>query len=229
MSLRVKICGVRRPEDALLAADLGASAIGFVFWPGSPRFIDPFRAKRIVAALPPLVATIGVFVNQPLEHVAGIARLLDLAAVQLHGEEDPCSFLRAGLRVIKAVAVAEPFDDDAARQVPAPVTILLDAHDPIRRGGTGQTIEWSIAARVAASRRTILSGGLNPSNVRAAVEQVQPYAVDVSSGVESAPGIKDPDKLRALFLALEGAATPGASGVPGRPPFSLFHFPLPIP
>lgn len=202
MSVRVKICGVRRMEDALLAAGLGASAIGFVFWPGSPRFIDPFRAKRIAAALPPFIATVGVFVNQAPEHASGIARLLNLAAIQLHGDEDPQPFLRTGYRVIKAVAVGDTFDAATLALVPPPVTILLDADDSIRRGGTGQTIDWSVAARVAASRRTVLSGGLNPANVRTAVEQVKPYAIDVSSGVESAPGVKDPDKLRALFDAL---------------------------
>lgn len=204
MNVRVKICGVRRLEDALLAANLGAAAIGFVFWPESPRFIDPFRAKRIVAALPPLVATVGVFVNQAPEHAGSIARLLNLAAVQLHGNEDPQPFIRLGYRVIKALPVGDTFDEAAVARVPPPVTILLDAQDPIRRGGTGQTIDWSVAARVAALRRAILSGGLNPANVRAAIDQVRPYAIDVSSGVEASPGVKDPDKLRALFQALQG-------------------------
>lgn len=202
MSVPVKICGIRRPEDARLAADLGASAIGFIFWPGSPRFIDPFRAKRISCALPPLVATIGVFVNQAPEHASSIARLLNLSAIQLHGDEDPQPFLRTGYRLIKTVAVGEGFSDDAVGRIAPAVTVLLDAHDPVRRGGTGMPIDWSVAARVAASRRTILSGGLNPENVRAAVRQVRPYGVDVSSGVESSPGVKDPEKLRALFAAL---------------------------
>lgn len=204
MNVRVKICGVRRLEDALLAAELGASAIGFVFWPESPRFVDPYRAKRIVAALPPFVATVGVFVDQPAEHASSVARLLNLAAIQLHGDEDPAPFLRTGYRVIKSRPVTGTFDTEAVGRIPPAVTILLDAHDPVRRGGTGQTIDWSVAARVAASRRTILSGGLTPANVRAAVEQVRPYAIDVSSGVESAPGVKDPAKLRAVFAALEG-------------------------
>lgn len=207
MNVRVKICGVRRLEDALLAARLGASAIGFVFWPESPRFVDPYRAKRIAAALPPFVATVGVFVNQPPEHASSVARLLNLAAIQLHGDEDPAPFIRTGYRVIRAVGVSGPLDDDAVARIPGPVTILLDAHDPIRRGGTGQTIDWSVAARVAASRRTILSGGLHPGNVRAAVEQVRPYAIDVSSGVESAPGVKDPVKLEALFRALSRSSS----------------------
>ena len=208
MSVRVKICGVRRLEDARLAADLGASAIGFVFWPGSPRFIDPFRAKQIAAALPPFVSTVGVFVNQPHEHVTGVARLLNLAAIQLHGDEDPRDLLRAVHRVIKAIAVGAAFDAGAVRSLPASITVLLDAHDPVRRGGTGTAIDWTTAARIASSRPTILSGGLNPANVRAAIDEVQPYAIDVSSGVESAPGVKDPAKLRALFDALPCPASP---------------------
>lgn len=215
MNVNVKICGVRRLEDALLAAALGASAIGFVFWPESPRFVDPYRAKRIAAVLPPFVATVGVFVNQRAEHVSSVARLLNLAAIQLHGDEDPAPFIRTGYRVIKSLAVTAAFDVEAVGRIPPAVTILLDAHDPVRRGGTGHTIDWSVAARVAASRRTILSGGLSPANVRTAVEQVRPYAIDVSSGVESAPGVKDADKLRALFHALHSPKPSGPSNVPG--------------
>lgn len=202
MSLRVKICGLRRLEDALLAAELGASAIGFVFWPESPRYIDPFRARRIVAALPPLLATVGVFVNQAPEHASSIARLLNLSAIQLHGDEDAAPYVRTGYRVIKAVTIQDAAPDDAIARIPSGVTVLVDAHDPVRRGGTGQTIDWSIAAGVAASRRTILSGGLTPQNAGVAIAQVRPYAIDVSSGVESAPGVKDPAKLRALFAAV---------------------------
>jgi phosphoribosylanthranilate isomerase len=207
MRPRVKICGVRRLEDAALAADLGASAVGFIFWPASPRFIDPYRAKGIVRALPPFLATIGVFVDQPPEHVSAVARLLNLSAIQLHGHEDTGPFTRTGYRVIKSVPVAEGFRTEVAAALPPEVTVLLDAHDPVRRGGTGTTIDWTAAARVAALRRTILSGGLNAGNVRSAVDEVRPYGVDVSSGVESAPGVKDPDKLRALFAALEGLRT----------------------
>ena len=196
---RVKICGVRRVEDARLAADLGACAVGFVFWPGSPRFVDPYRARPIVAALPPCVAPVGVFVDQPPEYVAGVAALVRLAAVQLHGTEAPELYSRPGQRVIKAVGVGDLFEPASLRNVPDDVTVLLDAHDPVRHGGTGRTIEWAAAAEVARARRTILSGGLNASNIRAAIDAVQPYAVDVSSGVESAPGVKDARKLRELF------------------------------
>jgi phosphoribosylanthranilate isomerase len=203
MMMRVKICGIRRIEDALLAAGLGARALGFVFWPSSPRFLEPEAARAVVAALPPFVTTVGVFVDQPETYVSDVARSLNLGAVQLHGEEVPESYGRVSCRVIKAVAVREGQDCLAAvGAVPDSATVLLDAHDPVKRGGTGRTIDWTQAASAARLRPIILSGGLNAGNVRAAVEAVRPYAVDVSSGVESSPGVKDPEKLRALFAAL---------------------------
>ena len=200
---RVKICGIRRLEDALLAAELGASALGFVFWPASPRFLDPDSARQIIAALPPFIATVGVFVDEPEPRVSDVARLLNLGAIQLHGQENVEAYARSPYRVIKAVAVADGADCLAAvKAVPARATVLLDAHDPVKRGGTGRTIDWTQAASAAKARPIILSGGLNADNIRAAVDVVRPYAVDVSSGVESSPGIKDSDKLRALFAAL---------------------------
>jgi phosphoribosylanthranilate isomerase len=203
MRARVKICGLRRLEDAMLAAELGADAVGFVFWPGSPRFLDPYRARDIARRLPPFLTTVGVFVDQPAEYVNGVADLLALGAVQFHGHEPAADYARASHRVIKAVAVGEAFDRTRDLDpVPPHVTVLLDAHDPVKRGGTGKPIDWTVAADVARTRRVILSGGLQPSNVQAAVEAVRPYAVDVSSGVESSPGVKDADKLRAFFSAL---------------------------
>jgi phosphoribosylanthranilate isomerase len=201
---RVKICGITRLEDARLAADLGASAVGFVFWPGSPRFIDPFRARRIASSLPPMVATVGIFVDQPIEHVRGIARLVGLTAVQLHGSESNDYAAAVGARIIKAVGVGPSFDADAAVSMPAAMTLLLDAHDPALKGGTGRVIDWARAERVARVRPVILSGGLRPDSVADAIAAVRPYAIDVSSGVEERPGIKDPARLRALFGALAG-------------------------
>jgi phosphoribosylanthranilate isomerase len=198
--VRVKICGVTTPEDAALAAELGASAIGMVFWPKSPRAIDRVRAKQIVAALPPLVWAIGVFVDQTEEAVA-IAQDVGLTAIQLHGDEPPDSYRDLPVRVIKAIGVRDESAVAAAAAVPAHVTVLLDAHDPVKRGGTGTAIDWSIAARIARQRPVILSGGLNPENVAGAIAAVKPAAIDVSSGVESAPGRKDCAKLRSLFSA----------------------------
>jgi phosphoribosylanthranilate isomerase len=201
--IRAKICGIRRTEDALLAAELGAWAIGFVFWPGSIRCVAAPTAREIVAALPPFVTAIGVFVNQPREDVLAIADTVKLGGVQLHGDETTEWYAGFPYRVIKTVPVPPSFDDATLAHVPAWVTVLLDAHDPIRRGGTGRTIDWSLAASAARARPVILSGGLTPENVRTAVDTVRPHAVDVSSGVESSPGVKDPGKLRAFFSALQ--------------------------
>jgi phosphoribosylanthranilate isomerase len=200
----VKVCGVRRAQDAMLAAELGASAVGFVFWPDSPRFIDPFRARAIARVLPPFVLAVGVFVNQPEDYVTGVAGLVGLAAVQLHGDEQVDVVARGAHRVIKAVPVTTSFDPATLDAIPKHVTVLLDAHDPVRRGGTGQVIDWTAAASVARTRRTILSGGLTAANVRQAIATVNPYAIDVSSGVERSPGVKDAAKLRELFTVING-------------------------
>jgi phosphoribosylanthranilate isomerase len=197
----VKICGIRRLEDARLAVDLGAAAIGFIFWPNSPRAIGADDVRAIVGALPPFVTTVGVFVNQPPDEVRAIAERARVTTVQLHGDEDASDYGDAPFNVIKAVAVNGSAPPELSG-VPAGVTVLLDAQDPVRRGGTGRTIDWTAAAAAARTRPIILSGGLTPDNVRLAVERVQPYAVDLSSGVESAPGIKDASRLRALFEAL---------------------------
>ena len=201
---RVKICGVTTVEDALLAAELGASAIGLVFWPGSPRCVEIARAKAIVAALPPFVSAIGVFVNQVDEALA-IARDTGLSAVQFHGDEPPGSYRALSLRVIKAVTVRDASAREEAAAVPPGATVLLDAHDRVKRGGTGRGVDWTIAAMIARERPVILSGGLNAENVAEAVRTVAPYAIDLSSGVEQAAGRKDPAKLRALFAALAAA------------------------
>jgi len=199
----VKICGVTRASDAQLAAALGASAIGFIFWPQSPRFVEPDVAREIVAGLPPGVVPVGVFVDQPASQVRDIATRVGLGAVQLHGHESV--EYAAALRepVIKAVSVREGFTAAALDVIPAAMTVLLDAHDPVTRGGTGRTIDWTLATAAAARRPLMLSGGLNPDNVRDAVRAVRPYGIDLSSGVESSPGVKDHDRLRALFDALD--------------------------
>jgi phosphoribosylanthranilate isomerase len=200
---RVKICGIRRVEDAVLASTLGADAIGFIFWPRSPRYIDPDEARAIVGALPPFVTTVGVFVDQPVAFVLGVAQLLGLGAIQLHGSEDAAAYAGGGPRIIKSVAVVEGGDCvPVVRDVPSNATVLLDAHDPIKRGGTGRAIDWKQAAAAAKVRPVILSGGLHAENIGDAIVAVSPYAIDVSSGVESEPGIKDAGKLRALFAAL---------------------------
>jgi phosphoribosylanthranilate isomerase len=193
----VKICGITRVEDAAAAVDAGARAIGFVFWPESPRFIDPYRARGIAATLPPFITPVGLFVNQPAEYIHGVASLVRLGAVQLHGDESVAFAESIPHPVVKALTVA-----DNSGEWPARMRILLDAHDPARRGGTGQTINWRAAAAIAATRPVLLAGGLTPANVAEAVTQVRPFGIDVSSGVERSPGIKDHQKITALFEAL---------------------------
>jgi phosphoribosylanthranilate isomerase len=198
----IKICGITRAEDADAAVAAGAAAIGFVFWPQSPRFIDPYRARRIAAALPPFVMPVGVFVNQPLAYVTGVASLVRLGAVQLHGDET----LEYASAITTPVIKAMSLETQWASAWPARTTILLDVHDPVTRGGTGRTIDWTAAEAVAAQRRILLAGGLTPDNVADAIARVRPYGIDVSSGVERAPGIKDPQRLRALFEAVHGTS-----------------------
>ncbi|MBI3402625.1 MAG: phosphoribosylanthranilate isomerase [Acidobacteria bacterium] len=195
----VKICGITRAEDAEAAAEAGAAAVGFIFWPGSPRYVDPFRARAIAARLPPFVTTVGVFVNQAATYITDVASLVRLGAVQLHGDEAPEAADELPMPVIKAM----PVGDARLAAWPPRTTILLDAHDPATRGGTGQTIDWTAAAAVAAERRILLAGGLTPDNVGEAVARVRPFGIDVSSGVERAPGIKDPERIRALFASLK--------------------------
>jgi phosphoribosylanthranilate isomerase len=199
----VKICGITRAEDARAAVAAGANAIGFVFWPGSPRFIDPYRAREITASLPPFITTVGLFVDQPAEHICGVASLVRLSAVQLHGKEQPPFARSLGRPIIKAVSL----EDGNTDVWPAEMTLLLDAHDPVRHGGTGRTIDWNAAARVAAKRAVLLAGGITPENVGDAVAHVHPFGIDVSSGVESAAGVKDHARIAALFKAIHAHAS----------------------
>lgn len=196
----VKICGITRREDAEAAVAEGANALGFVFWPGSPRFIAPSLAREIVAILPPSVAAVGVFVNQPASHVNGVASLAGLSVVQLHGDEDEGTAAEMTLPVIKAVSVRDGAFPD--RQWSERVMLLIDADDPIRRGGTGMTANWPEAEALARRRRVLLAGGLGPDNVAEAIRCVRPFGIDVSSGVEQSPGIKDRRLLAALFEAI---------------------------
>jgi phosphoribosylanthranilate isomerase len=198
----VKICGITRLDDAEAAVEAGARALGFVFWRDSPRFIDPYRARVIVRALPAFVTTVGVFVNQPTAYVAAVASLVPLAAVQLHGDEPFAHVAEVGRPVIKALTLEMASQTDRLAVWPAAVTILLDAHDPVRHGGTGRAVDWTAAAAIAAQRRVILAGGLTPDNIGEAIHRVRPFGIDVSSGVERSPGVKDGGRIRALFRAL---------------------------
>jgi phosphoribosylanthranilate isomerase len=197
--LFVKICGITRAADAEAAASLGASAVGFIFWPGSPRYIEPAAAADIVRELGSRVDTVGVFVDQPPEEVLESADEAGVTAVQLHGNESPDYCGRIPRRLIKAMRLKGPYP---INEYGRDILILLDAADPARHGGTGRTIDWNLAQGVAELRPTILAGGLTSHNVSEAIAAVEPWGIDVSSGVESAPGIKDHAKLREFFSAL---------------------------
>ena len=207
--VKVKVCGITRLSDALLASDLGASAIGFVFWERSPRAIDPRSAARIAARVPADVAPVGVFVDASPAWVRDVVQRVGLAAVQLHGDEQIEHWVDLPVRVVKAVGLRSAADVEAALRLPAHVTVLLDGHDPVRRGGTGRTLDWALAAEVARRRRTFLAGGLRPENVTAAVAAVGPYGIDASSGLEASPGVKAPARLRDFFAAVRAAPPAG--------------------
>jgi phosphoribosylanthranilate isomerase len=205
----VKVCGITRPEDARLAADCGASAIGFVFWPRSPRFVEPEAAREIRKALPAGFFTVGVFVNQEVVEVTAISEHVGLAAIQLHGDELPERYSGIGPRLIKAIPAGLLPPDEIVRRIPPGVLVLVDAADPYRRGGTGAIANWQAASAIAARRDTILAGGLTPWNVAEAIAAVHPAGVDVSSGVEAAPGMKDAGLLRRFLEATSTAASGG--------------------
>jgi phosphoribosylanthranilate isomerase len=212
---RVKVCGITRLEDATLAVELGASAVGFVFWPNSPRAVRLEVARSIARQVTPFVATVGVFVDQPFDEVLAAAATVPLTAVQFHGDEADEAVLAFPWRVIRAVSLETAAARARLARLPHTVSVLLDAHDPVRRGGTGQTTDWTAAAEVSASRPIILAGGLTPVNVGLAVRTVRPWGLDVASGVEAAPGIKDASLLRAFFEAVHEAGRRGAAAGEG--------------
>jgi len=202
--VQIKICGITNLEDALACADAGANLLGFNFYSGSPRYIEPDAARKIIGQLPGAILTVGVFVDagEP-EEVARLADAAGVAAVQLHGNESP-SYCREldGRFVIKALRANEGFKPESAAEYKTDA-VLLDAFDQSLRGGTGKTFDWSIA-RSTKTRvpKLILAGGLGPENVADAVASVQPYAVDACSSLESSPGRKDIARVRAFIKAV---------------------------
>ncbi len=202
--VRIKICGITNLEDALLAVAAGADALGFVFFKESPRHIFPEQAAAIIRQLPPFVQTVGLFVNEALETVNGIADRCGLDIIQLHGDESPefCDGVKR--RVIKALRVKDITSLDAMKDYQV-AAFLLDAWSPTAHGGTGRTFNWEIAASAAQSGCIILAGGLTPENVADAIRQVRPYAVDVSSGVETEPGKKCREKMTTFIHAAKQA------------------------
>jgi len=205
---KVKICGVTNLEDAKLACDLGAAAIGFVFYKRSPRYVELEQARKIIAALPPFVTSVGVFVNEARERVLQVCRSAGLNVAQLHGDETTEYCHQLNFPYIKVFRIAERFALSQLRPY-AGQTFLLDTSDQRQYGGTGRTFNWEFAKQASKVGKVILSGGLKPDNVKTAVETVRPYAVDASSGVEIEPGRKDREKLKAFFHEITMVAQNG--------------------
>jgi len=193
--MRVKVCGITNLQDARQAIALGADALGFVFYPSSPRYIAPEKAAQIIAQLPPLVSIVGLFVNAEADFIRATIAQCGVDTLQLHGDETPQQCLYDGVKVIKALRVNS---EDCLREIDDyPVSAwLLDAWSADAYGGTGKVGRWDLAAQVARRLPVILAGGLNKDNVKQAIAAVRPYAVDVSSGVELAPGRKNPQLMR---------------------------------
>jgi len=201
---RIKICGITRLEDALEASHLGVDAVGFVFYDKSPRYIDPQKAASIIRQLPPFVSAVGLFVNPTQEYIAEVLQSVPLGVIQLHGDETPdfCSAQRR--RVMKAVPVSDAYTLKQTARFDCPV--LLDAKAPAGvYGGTGRTFDWSLLKGFEHDFPVTLAGGLSVDNVEEAMSIRQWFALDVSSGVESSPGIKDAEKMRAFVGAVNRA------------------------
>jgi len=200
--VRVKICGMTRLEDALLAIEEGADAVGFIFYRKSPRYISAKTVKSIIAALPPFIETVGVFVNESADRINRIADSCKLSVVQLHGDETPAFCKKIRRKVIKAVRVKgkDSFDGLSSYNVSA---FLLDTFSNVQQGGTGEIFDWRLVSEGKKYGPVILAGGLDPSNVAHAIQKAKPYGVDVCSGVEKGLGIKDPSLLKGFIKAVK--------------------------
>jgi phosphoribosylanthranilate isomerase len=206
--VRSKICGITRIEDALIAAEAGADAIGLVFYAKSPRAVSVQQARAIIAALPPFVTTVGLFVDASRDELNAILEVVPLDLLQFHGDESPAACDGFSRPYIKALRV-RPREDVAARIEPYGNAsgILLDTYVHGVPGGTGQAFDWALVPQ-GLNTPIILAGGLTSENVRSAIKQVRPYAVDVSGGVEASKGIKDAEKVRAFVRAVKAACAP---------------------
>lgn len=200
MTTKIKICGITREDDALVAARLGADFLGFIFVPSTPRYVEPERAAEIANAVrldgeaPKFV---GVFRDASNDYIRSIARLIGLDTVQLHGAESEDDIRELGIPAVKTLRVRDELPD--TRTTPSAAWLLFDTYDERRAGGTGRRFDWGVLTSYERSKPFFLSGGLGPDNIAAAISLVRPDAIDVGSGVEDSPGRKDPGKLRALF------------------------------
>jgi phosphoribosylanthranilate isomerase len=205
--VKVKICGITSWTDARRAVEAGADFLGFNFYARSPRYIEPRKARKIVERLPETISAVGVFVNETEQKMLETARAVKLDYLQLHGDESPATVARLNrsLRVIKAVRVKPSFRPAQLSRFRSATAFLLDGFDRLRRGGTGKTFDWKLAQGAGLRGSVFLAGGLTPENVGEAIRAAAPYAVDVCSGVETAPGRKDPALLKALMIAVRAA------------------------
>jgi len=208
--VKVKICGITNWADARCACEAGADFLGFNFYRDSPRYIEPTKAREIVRRLPRDVAAVGVFVNEPEESLLKTARAVGLKGVQLHGDETPSLVSRLrrsarSIKVIKAICVRRTLGARQLARFANASAILLDGFGGVRRGGTGRKFDWSLIPRRRRRAPIFLAGGLTPQNVTDAIHTVRPYAIDVCSGVESAPGKKSRAKIKALMCAINGS------------------------
>ncbi len=202
---RIKICGTTNLDDALIAVEAGADALGFIFVPNTPRYLHPDEAAKIIEELPPFITTVGLFVNAEQKEIDTIANNCSLDAIQLHGEEPPELCVTLNRRVVKAFRVKD--ESSLSRLHDYHVrAYLLDTYVKGTMGGTGKVFDWNLAVKAKQYGRIILAGGLNPHNIASAILRVRPYGVDVSSGVEASPGRKDPAKVKAFIGAVRAAA-----------------------
>jgi len=205
MPIKIKICGMTNPQDAEAAIEAGADALGFVFYAKSPRSIKPAVAKRIIAHLPPFVIPVGVFVNQDRDTIRNVFDECGLAFAQLHGDETPTFCESLGRPVLRALRLRDRSSLLALAEYKGRIGVrgfVVDAFSTQAYGGTGETVDWSLAHEVARVAPVILAGGLTSGNVQEAIRHVQPYGVDVSSGVELSPGQKDHEKIRSFTQAV---------------------------
>ncbi|MBU0468739.1 MAG: phosphoribosylanthranilate isomerase [Candidatus Omnitrophica bacterium] len=197
--VKVKVCGITNIEDALKAVYYGAYALGFIFYKKSPRYVSPSKARKIIEALPPFITPVGVFVDQKERAVMDVCRFTRINTVQFHGDEKPVYCKRfKDFKIIKAFRVGSVFFADVVKKYKVDA-YLFDAYQEDAYGGTGKKFNWDIICKEKFDKPIILSGGLNPDNVKEAIGQVNPFAVDVSSSLETAPGIKNPRLIRSFF------------------------------
>ncbi len=200
--MRVKICGITNIEDALKVVYYGAWAVGFVFYKKSPRYVSPSKARKIIEALPPFVTPVGVFVDQSEKAVKDVCGFTRIKTVQFHGEESPLYCKRFGsYKIIKAFRVSSFIDIQRISKYKVD-SYLFDTYTEEEKGGSGKPFDWDILNHYKFEKPVILSGGLNANNIKQALKILNPYAIDVSSGVEKSPGIKDPKQIRSFFETL---------------------------